>query len=505
MHMDGEAGGKVPIYPILILSVLLIYGILPLWAVIALSGWYLFVLYLEDYGFLDRWNFERVLGIVLMIRTSRGRGFLEYISKNRKFWRFFGEFSIWLCFLVMFTVVLLMTFAFLSSMNSPPQGSLPATDILFIPGVTSFVPFWWPALALVFTLLIHEYSHGIQARAHGMEVKSFGLLMAGPIPVGAFAEPEHMDMIMAPRRERLRLFAAGPAINLVATFIFLVILGFVSSGFVASNPGIHAIAVIEDGGADQAGIMPYDIITHIDGNEVPDYTSFSQQMDYLEAGDVVIFTVMPYDAGEEAWGDSSEIPVTLGDKRQYYLDQCEGDMECLSETNKVLDSYGIEQGEAFLGVSNPRSGTFQIEQFSVIFDNRYSSLEKIVIVSLTPLSMLGTPMSYDGQTMEIHERLMLEVDDDSILSLLGTGGLLSLFDFIFWLIWVNFLLGFLNLLPIVPFDGGHMVKDGTHSVLSVLMRGSNPLRVERLAGSISSLSTIVMLFVVLIPILMLVV
>ena len=54
-------------------------------------------------------------------------------------------------------------------------------------------------------------------------------------------------------------------------------------------------------------------------------------------------------------GISSEIPVTLGDKRQYYLDQCEGDVDCLSETNKVLDSYGIEEGEAFLGVSYPRS------------------------------------------------------------------------------------------------------------------------------------------------------
>ena len=50
-----------------------------------------------------------------------------------------------------------------------------------------------------------------------------------------------------------------------------------------------------------------------------------------------------------------------------------------------------------------------------------------------------------------------------------------------------------------------MVKDGTHSILSVLMRGSNPLRVEKLAGSISGLTTIVMLVVVVIPILMLVV
>ena len=497
--------GKIPIYPILIFSMLLIFGILPFWAVVALGGWYSLALYLEESGFLEKWNLERVLGIVLMIRTTRGRGFLEYISKNRRFWRFFGEFSIWLCFLVMFGVVILMVFAFITSMNSPPQGSLPATDILFIPGVTSFIPFWWPALALVITLLIHEYSHGIQARAHGMEVKSFGLLMAGPIPVGAFAEPEQMDMIMAPRRERLRLFAAGPSINLVATFIFLLILGFVSTGFVASNPGIHAIAIIDDGGADEAGIMPYDIITHVDGIEVPDYNSFSEQMDSLESGDVVVFTVIPYSSNSSEWGDSSEVPVTLGDKRQYYLDLCNGDEACLSDTRDVLDEYGIGEGEAFLGVSYPRAGTFQTDQFSFMFDDELSLAQKLIMVTFTPLSMIGTPMAYDGQTMELNERFMLEVDDDFILSSLGTESLLSLFDFLFWLIWVNFLLGFLNLLPIIPFDGGHMVRDGTHSILSRLMKGSNPLRVERLAGSISGFTTIAMLMVVIIPILMLII
>ena len=42
---------------------------------------------------------------------------------------------------------------------------LPASDLLLIPGVTSFVPFWWPVLALIFALVIHEYSHGIHKSA----------------------------------------------------------------------------------------------------------------------------------------------------------------------------------------------------------------------------------------------------------------------------------------------------------------------------------------------------
>ena len=67
--------------------------------------------------------------------------------------------------------------------------------------VTSFVPFWWPVIALIVTLVIHEYSHGIQARVHGMRLKSFGLLLMGPLPLGAFAEPEQDEMASTKKRK----------------------------------------------------------------------------------------------------------------------------------------------------------------------------------------------------------------------------------------------------------------------------------------------------------------
>ena len=52
--MEGEGGVKIPIYPILIFTMLLIFGILPFWAVVALGGWYILALYLEESGFLEK-------------------------------------------------------------------------------------------------------------------------------------------------------------------------------------------------------------------------------------------------------------------------------------------------------------------------------------------------------------------------------------------------------------------------------------------------------------------
>ena len=122
--------------------------------------------------------------------------------------------------------------------------------------------------------------------------------------------------------------------------------------------------------------------------------------------------------------------------------------------------------------------------------------------ALTPLAMIGVPIQYDGQTMLLEERAMLESGDGHVASTLGTDGMLMLFDFLFWLVWINFLLGFANLIPMIPFDGGHIVKDGVHSVLDRVTSGIHPMRVEAMAGRISSMSNVLVLFIVIVPIIL---
>ncbi|MBS65027.1 MAG: hypothetical protein CMA93_01670, partial [Euryarchaeota archaeon] len=144
-----EPGQRSYLLPLLTLSVLYLFG-MPLWALIAITIWYLSLLWLEDEGILDKYGISRMLGVVLMVRTKQGQGVLEKVSSTRKFWRGFGEFSIWLCLLIMIGVVALLFASAITTAMSPPEEYLPASDLLLIPGVTSFVPFWWPVLALIF-------------------------------------------------------------------------------------------------------------------------------------------------------------------------------------------------------------------------------------------------------------------------------------------------------------------------------------------------------------------
>ena len=67
-----------------------------------------------------------------------------------------------------------------------------------------------------------------------MRVRNFGLLMAGPLPLGAFAEPEYTEIVNSPRRERQRMFAAGPA-TISCSIHSNVLLGQVAGQFSAAT------------------------------------------------------------------------------------------------------------------------------------------------------------------------------------------------------------------------------------------------------------------------------
>ncbi len=484
--------------PLLILYLIWELGV-PVWAIFLIAIWYAALVICEETGVLDRMDATRVLGAILMLRTKRGRGVLELVSRNSKFWRAYGELSIWLCFFVMFGVVLLLLLSAISTATNPPDEYLPASDLLLIPGVTSFVPFWWPALALIIAIVIHEYSHGIQARSHGMSLRSFGLLLLGPLPIGAFAEPEESEMDRAPRRDRLRLFAAGPSINIIATYIVLIVLSSVASGMVAEHEGVHARGIVEGQAADQAGMLPFETITHINDVRILDYDGFTEEMSTLSAGEEAVLTVLSSPALDDSRPEST-LTVTLGDRYQYYIDGCGGDSACVESRVELMEILEIEPGDAFLGVSGLVSSTGGLDGYAGIVEGDYSPGWTVVSTLIRPLLMLNEPIANDGQTLILEERAMLVAGDGVIASVLGTNGMLMLFDFLFWLVWINFLLGFANLIPMIPFDGGHLVRDATHSVLRRIRSKTHPMKIEMISNRISSLSSIFVLLILLVPV-----
>lgn len=465
------------------------------WAFAVLGLWIVILGQLENRGFLDRWNATRVLGGILMIRTKRGQRALEKIAQPRKAWRVFGEISLWTCYGAMFLIIGLLLLSIISAiMYGVPKSEAPPSQMILIPGVNPIIPFWWPALAIIGALVIHEYGHALQARAHGMRVRSFGLLMLGPLPLGAFAEPEAEELFKAPRRERVRMFAAGPAINLYAALFTWLLIGALATQFAAADPGVHASGIIEDAPADLAEIQPWEIITHFDGIEVSTAQGLSNEIGKFKAGDEVTVRVLSH----ENQGIRTEriVNVTLADRHEYYLTQ-----ENLSAAERDWVEGNVNPGDAFLGVSGMAGGTVGMDRIAgPLSENQDSSLIfKGLGAALQPIIIISTPIEHGGQIMDPNEMEYLEADG-WLGDLLGKQIMILLITGLFWFVWMNLGLGFANLIPIIPFDGGHLMKDMLHWIAETVNRftkNPHPMKVEPFVNRISSLSSLILFFVLL--------
>jgi len=461
---------------------------------IVIIAWYFLLKYWEKSGKLDEWNASRIFfGMVLMLRTSKGKKTLEIISKPRRFWRAYGEVSLWVCWVAMFLVSVIIILAIISMIIMGNQAEpRPLSELVAIPGISPIIPLGWGVLAFVICLVIHEFGHGIQARAHGMRVRNFGLLMLGPLPMGAFAEPEYSEISNSPRRERQRMFAAGPATNIFAAFILMVILGQVAGQFEAANAGVHSSKIVLDSGADEAGLEPWDVIIAINGSQITDTGDFIVVMDGLTADQNVPMQVIRYSNGTE-----ETLQVNLSDKYAYYLE--------LGMDAETLESIGIEEGDAFLGVQDLAGGTAGVDRLAgwTHPDFETSALGYVISVPKGILDILITPFENQGVAINPAQEVMLDSGDGWLASLIGLGGLLFLVNLLFWLIWVNILLGFTNLFPMIPFDGGHLFKDIVHGMMSGLrnigkktgLYKLHPLWVEHVTRKASSLSSILLLLV----------
>lgn len=160
-----------------------------------------------------------------------------------------------------------------------------------------FVPFFYWIISIFVIAVVHEFSHGLVARAHSMKVKSSGFAFLGggfrgtgliiiffsflskifsnnlpfsisgffdywsadfwlvigivlvlisyikfissiayiPIIPAAFVEPDEKELKKRPFKEQLSVFAAGPLANIVTAFLALAILSFVIAPIVSAS------------------------------------------------------------------------------------------------------------------------------------------------------------------------------------------------------------------------------------------------------------------------------
>ncbi|MBI4143289.1 site-2 protease family protein [Candidatus Woesearchaeota archaeon] len=139
-----------------------------------------------------------------------------------------------------------------------------------------FVPFFYWITAIFVIAVVHEFAHGVIARAHNLKVKSSGFAFLGlivPVIPAAFVEPDEKELRKRPHREQLSVFAAGPFSNILFAFFFLAVASFiiapVANAAIEPN-GVKITDYVNEKGpfpAEKAGIRIGESIQKV--NDVP--------------------------------------------------------------------------------------------------------------------------------------------------------------------------------------------------------------------------------------------
>jgi membrane-associated protease RseP (regulator of RpoE activity) len=357
-------------------------------------------------------------GPFVMWRTMRGRGLIEKISTRRRLWGAYGDLAIVLCGLAAIVMMGLLVF---TATQVPSIGSENAPDpenMLGIPGINQYIPLWYGIFALAIALIVHEGAHGVLMRAGDIKLKSLGLLFL-IFPMGAFAEQDDQDMINAPRRKRMRAYAVGPAANLIVAFVCMLVFTMVMMPAVSvAQNGVGLVEVPEDGPA--YGILrPGMIMTSFNGTEIAARDDFVGAIANASAGQSV-------EVGAYYQGSYDTYTVVLGDKANY--------------TDEASDA-----GMGYLGVV---STTVSTGAFHPVGDARTPTALLRNSLTFISLPLIGlSPIQ--GPQADFYE----------ISGPLDAGTFWLLANAIYWVFWLNLMVGLTNVLPAYPLDGGFIFKD----------------------------------------------
>jgi len=143
--------------------------------------------------------------------------------------------------------------------------------------------------ALCMAIYFHELGHFIAARRAGVKVEEFGIgfpprlfsikrgetvYSINAIPIGAFVKPTGENDPTVPRSlagkgpwTRLGIYAAGPLVNIFLAFVLLSAFLALPVSVIAGD-GLMVHSVAANSSAEEAGIMPGDIILEIEGHPV---------------------------------------------------------------------------------------------------------------------------------------------------------------------------------------------------------------------------------------------
>ncbi len=201
----------------------------------------------------------------------------KILGRTRRGIRVFADLSVIAGFIM-------MGFAFWFLLDNISKFFVAPTDFsqltVLIPGITltSAASITYFLLSIPIVLVVHEGAHGIVAALEKIKIKTGGFAIFIAMFAG-FVEPDEEEFNKAKKISKLRVIGAGATANVLFAFalgailltnpLFALIMPEpLLSSFYELPDGVLILSIIENSGAEQAGLLANDIITSINGIQI---------------------------------------------------------------------------------------------------------------------------------------------------------------------------------------------------------------------------------------------
>ncbi|HJX05410.1 MAG TPA: site-2 protease family protein [Candidatus Nanoarchaeia archaeon] len=251
--------------------------------------------------YLNRKKFEIQAKIVALHRTKIGINFISrFVKGKEELIKILGLCGIGLGYIGMLTIFYFLFQLLYEALQKPTVFTAsPVLPGVPIPGLGINFPLVIGWISLLIIMVIHEFSHGIVAKAHNQSINSTGIAFFGPL-LGAFVDIDEKKLRKQPDHVQYSILAAGANANIITSIIFLLLLGFVISPAISSMemPAGVRIQVYEDLPAKLSGLENNDVIVGVDN------TAIISTQDFVNIG------VKPYQTYTLHTSDGRSIDVT---------------------------------------------------------------------------------------------------------------------------------------------------------------------------------------------------
>ncbi|MBI2668918.1 site-2 protease family protein [Candidatus Woesearchaeota archaeon] len=230
--------------------------------------------------------------IILLYRTRWGLAWMDRVSQKWREWivllGYIGVGAGYVGLLLISGVLLKNLYDLLTKPETVSGVSLVLPGIN-VPGM-GVLPFWYWIVALFFIAIVHEFAHGVVARAHNIEVRNTGFVFLGPI-IGAFVEPNEKKLTGEKDIVQYAVLAAGAFSNILLAILAVLLLNIVFMPIqqtMVEPAGFSFASYYSDSlPFAQAGIPVGTSITGINSLPTANFETFADQLQCLKPGQSV--------------------------------------------------------------------------------------------------------------------------------------------------------------------------------------------------------------------------